>query len=211
MTLHPLCRAVFLLGLVLAVTPAAARADIVTDPVGDFIPSFAGRHNGDLDVVSAEVRFDGSSFFLRATMNGAIGTTSSGLYVLGFNRGAGTAGFAAIGIDKMLFDRVIVINNNDTSPTAGVTVSHSGNDLFATIPLAAVLPSTGFAPRDYTWNLWPRDPVNTVGAAAISDFAPDNSNAALTVVPAPPAVVLAGIGAAGLWGRRVLARKGNVE
>jgi len=61
------------------------------------------------------------------------------------------------------------------------------------------LPSTGFAKIAYTWNLWPRDGTLT-GFAAISDFAPDNTNAAVTVVGAEPeagtcALMALGLGA----------------
>ena len=37
-------------------TPLLAAA--ITDPVNDFLPTFAGPHNGDLDVLSAEVLFE---------------------------------------------------------------------------------------------------------------------------------------------------------
>src|SRR5207302_5257972 len=97
--------------------PGVARAGFITDSTGDFISSYGGRHNGDLDVVGAEVQFDGVNFYLHAVLNGAVGTSNGAIYVFGFNRGAGTAGFASIGINGVLFDRVIVLNNNDTSAT----------------------------------------------------------------------------------------------
>jgi hypothetical protein len=110
---------------------------------------------------------------------------------------------AGAGETGVLFDKVVVLNNNDTSPTAGVTVTHSGDELFAIIPLS-VLPSTGFAPQNYTWNLWPCDPLFASGNAAVSDFAPDNSDAAVTLTPEPGALTLAGLGVLGLvcFGRR---------
>jgi hypothetical protein len=97
----------------------------------------------------------------------------------------------------VLFDRVVVLNNNGTGSVPGFgnlaagAVTINGNEIFGTVPLAA-LPSTGFAPQNYTWNLWPRSPAiagNPNGNVA--DFAPDNSNAAVTAVPAPAAAWLA--------------------
>lgn len=180
--------------------PGGARAGII-DPTGDFLSTYGGRHNGDLDVVAADVRYDGTNFYLHAVLNGAVGTSNGAIYVWGFNRGAGTAGFTSIGITGVLFDRVIVLNNNDTSTTAGVTVTHSGNEIFAVVPVSLpVMASTGFLPENYTWNLWPRDPLFASGNAAISDFAPDNSNAPVTPTPEPGTLTLAGIGVLGLVG-----------
>ncbi len=73
------------LGLALAAAPAVATP--ITDPAGDFLSSFAGPHNGDLDVLSAEALFDGVNFTFRSTENGPIGTTAEGLFVWGIDRG----------------------------------------------------------------------------------------------------------------------------
>jgi hypothetical protein len=95
----------------------------------------------------------------------------------------------------VFFDRVVVVNNNGTTNVAGSTVNITGNTFTATIP-ASALPSTGFLPSQYTWNLWPRSPAipgNPNGN--ISDFAPDNSNAAVTAIPEPASLLV--LGAAG--------------
>jgi hypothetical protein len=180
-----------LLGAAFAGTPGAARATLITDAVNDFIPSFLGPKNSDLDVVKAEVTFDGTTFVLHAVLNGPAGTTPGGFYVWGFNRGAGTQGFPTIA-PGVVFDQVVVLRTDGTSAVAGtpIPVTISGNEIFGRVP-ANLLPSTGFAPFDYKWNLWPRSPTIPGNANGnIADFAPDNSDAAVTAVPAPPSFVL---------------------
>ena len=63
----------------------AAFAVPFVDPVGDFIPSFVGPHNADLDVLTSEVVLQGSQFVFSARLAGAVGTTPGSLYVLGLD------------------------------------------------------------------------------------------------------------------------------
>jgi len=189
-------------GLLLALSPLASHAlTAITDNAGDYLATFAGQTSStDLDVINATVLYDGSAdmFKLTGTMNGAIGTSDDGFYVWGVNRGAGTASFAANGIDGVRFDRVILVRPDRTGTVAGVgnlppgSISILGNTITALVS-GAVLPSTGFAKMDYTWNLWPRDGGYT-GFSAISDFAPDNANFATLpgAVPLPPTALLFG-------------------
>src|SRR3954470_14745205 len=65
------------------------------DPTGDFLSSYTGPHNGDLDVVNFDAQFDGTTFTFSSTSNAAIGTTPGGIFVWGVDRGAHTAGFGA--------------------------------------------------------------------------------------------------------------------
>jgi hypothetical protein len=202
----------------LAATPLFSHAlNGITDTPGDFLSTFAGSSSStDLDVIAATVLYDANSdlFQLSATMSGAVGTTATGVYVWGVNRGAGTvnAGFAANGIDGVRFDRVILLNANGTGsigggpalPAGSITIS--GNTITAIVD-AALLPSTGFTSINYTWNLWPRDlAFASSGFGAISDFAPDNANFTTTagVVPEPAtvALMLAGLSAVGFAARR---------
>jgi hypothetical protein len=202
----------FLLLVAFAVMSVRVKADIITDPQGDFLATYPGPHNGDLDVRGAEVRYDGTNFYLHAILDGPVGFTPGGIYVLGFNRGAGTAGFqTSLGLSGVVFDTVIVLPNTDTITSTGITVTHSGNELFAVIPASLpALVSTGFSPVDYTWNLWPRNPpavpTGAPGVNAITDFAPDNSMQRVTPVPAPASLPLMGVGAIALsavrWKRR---------
>src|SRR5689334_13147285 len=114
----------------LAFLGTPAQATTVSDPAGDFIASFAGAKSPDIDVLSFSATFDGSTFHLGATLNGNIGTLPTSLYVIGFDRGAGTSNFAAIGHPGVVFDAVITMTG------AGVT---GGRDLVANTPIA--LPS----------------------------------------------------------------------
>ena len=78
----------FLLAAVaLVTTPAAAVTR--TDSAGDFLPTYVGPHNGDLDVLKFSTSIVGSNFVLSATLNGPVGTTPGVIYVWGVNRGAG--------------------------------------------------------------------------------------------------------------------------
>ena len=70
----------------------------------------------------------------------------------------------------------------------------------------ALLPSLGFAKTAYTWNLWPRD-GSQLGNPAISDFAPNNSNVAVSVVPEPSTLALIALGLGTLCFRARCQRK----
>lgn len=124
----------------------------------------------------------------------------------GVNRGSGTQGFPTLA-PGVLFDAVVVITPGGTttvrdliSGTATVlpvgAVSFAGADLTAVVS-ASLLPALagGFAPSRYTANLWPRVGA---GTSAISDFAPDNSNLAVTATPEPATFALVGGGVVAL-------------
>lgn len=175
----------------LAVAALPTTAAVISDPANDFLPTYTGPKNGDLDVLSAQVFYDGANFTFTSTQNAPIGTTTGGIFVWGINRGAGTPGFPVIA-PGVLFDSVFVIN-----PAGGSTVrdlvsgaatpisniSISGASISGVVPLSA-LPTRGFAAINYTVNLWPRSPGS--GDPIISDFAPNNSNAAVTVLTPEP-------------------------
>jgi hypothetical protein len=202
---RPLAAAVA--GLALLASPLASHAiDGITDRPGDFLPTFGGTAAmTDLDVISATVLYDAGAdlFLLSSTMSGPIGLTTNALYVWGVNRGTGTAGFAANGIDGVRFDRVIQLRPDGTGSVGGAgnlsagAITISGNTISAVIS-GSMLPTAGFNKLDYTWNLWPRN-TSFAGFAAISDFAPDNANFTTTagVVPEPGSwALLLGGGAA---------------
>jgi hypothetical protein len=189
----------------------AAFAVPFVDPIGDFIPSFVGPHNADLDVLTSEVTLQGSQFVFSARLAGPVGTTAGSLYVLGLDRGAGTSRFPLIA-PGVLFDEVLavtgggvatvrdLIGGTATTLAAGATTI-TGDILSVSFPVS-LAPSLGLAPSSYTWNLWPR-----TGAGfdnQISDFAPNNSNVRVTVaaVPEPGTVALFGLGVVGLMAIR---------
>jgi hypothetical protein len=195
-------------GAALLLSASEARAAAILDPAGDFISTYnlAAPKAGDLDVIRAEVTFDGTVFRLFAEFNAAVGLTPEAIYVWGFDRGQGAirSNFAAIGHAGVAFDSVLVIQNEGNgviNDLAGISpqvafgtgaTTISGNTMETVIPLSS-LPSRGFAPSDYTWNLWPRFPL-VAGTSAISDFAPDNSMAPVTPVPEPSTLLLMGGG-----------------
>src|SRR4051812_24742805 len=154
-----------------------AKAGAITDPANDFIPTFAGTPDGSLDVLSLSATFDGAAFHVSATENGDIASFASGLFVIGFNRGAATANFAAIGLPGVVFDAVITLTSGGVTggrdlvanqaivlPAGAATIT--GNTFDITIPLSA-LPSEGFTPSQYEVNLWPRDSSIAAGATQI--------------------------------------------
>ena len=189
----------------------ASAAHAVTDPTGDFLPGYGGSHNGDLDVISADVTYNSGThlFDFTATLNAPVATTSSAFYVWGIDRGAGTERFntgpAPIGAG-VKFDTVVIFRLDGTATVGSKVLAHdvtfSGNTITGSVP-DALLPSLGLAFDDYGWNLWPRDGTVT-GNAAISDFAPDASDGPVTAVPEPASFAMLGMGLAvmGAFARR---------
>jgi hypothetical protein len=149
----------------LCMLPALSSAALIIDPAGDFLPTYIGPHNGDLDVLEAEVFLNGSSFLFTSTSNAAIGTTPAGVFVWGISRGAGFVTFPDIA-PGVTFDSVVIIvpgggsfaqalDTGVTTPIPAADVSISGAFLSARVPRSA-LPSLGAVPDAYTVNLWVR-------------------------------------------------------
>ena len=190
----------------------AATATPTVDPTGDFLATYTGPAAGDLDVTSIEVLRTGANFDLYSTFAAPVGTTTGAFYVWGIDRGAGTARFGALATG-VLFDSVLVIRPGGTSTFTDLlnaannftlapgAVTAAGNGLRVTVA-AASLPSTGALVGTYTFNLWPRA-TGPAGTAAISDFAPNNSNVLASVPePASWAMLLVGFGGVGIALRR---------
>jgi hypothetical protein len=209
-----------LLASSIALACAGAQAQSITDPVGDFLPTYTGPQNGDVDVVSAFAGYNAGNdtFSFSGTFAGAVGTTTGAFYVWGLDRGNGTqrfvAGSPSVG-QGVSFDAAILLRPNGTARvitfTSGAdtgtgvevgagTAQIAGNTISGSIS-GSLLASTGFAKSDYTWNLWPR--IGTTNNT-ISDFAPNGMNVPVAAVPEPTtyALMAMGLAAVGLARRR---------
>jgi len=192
---------------VLALACAApAHAVTVADPTGDFLPTFAGPDDADLDVTSFFVKYDSAAnaFRLQGEVAGDIDPSKAGLYAIGVNTGTGPiAPFADVGAPNVIFNQVIGVLKTGAAFVGAnpLTATIDGNVFRVVVPLA-LLPSTGFAPADYQFNLWPRTALGP-NNALISDFAPDNATISAAVPePATWAILLAGFALAGAALRR---------
>lgn len=140
-----------------------------------FLSTYAGPKSNALKLENIGVTFNGNDFDLSSTSEAAISSAPTGsLYVWGINRGAGTARFdmgtasstnPLIG-SNVLFDAVLLITPSGTAkinlfnglapevvPTSDITIK--GRKIDAIIP-DTFLPSTGFSPYNYGFDLWPR-------------------------------------------------------
>jgi hypothetical protein len=183
------------LAFLVAASPAATS--VVSDPEGDFLPSFTGTPVPDLDVTSFSVEFNGTEFLLQAGFAGVIDASTPGFYVIGVNTGAGAIDpFDAIGNGNVTFDQVIVVQESGATNLTGIVATIAGDMFSLSVPLS-LLPTTGAPPGEYGFNIWPREGTTVTGNAQISDFAPDN--ALLQSVPEPGTwlTMLLGFGLAG--------------
>jgi hypothetical protein len=183
----------------------AAHGTTVSDPTGDFLASFVGNHDADLDVTSFGVSYNAATttFTLNATLAGAINPALPGLYVIGVNTGTGViAPFAGIGETNVVFNQAVIVQKTGAVAVGAnsLTATIAGDSFSVLVPLG-LLPSTGFTPENYGWNLWPR--IDLSNNSVIADFAPQN--ALLTAgIPEPStwAFMLAGFGVLGAILRR---------
>ena len=197
-----------LLAALLAFGTAAAQAQSITDAAGDFLPTYTGPQNGDVDVLSAFAGYnpDTDTFSFSGTFAGAIGTTAGAFYVWGLDRGVGTERFVggtpSVG-QGVKFDAAVFLRPNGTARVTTFvgtvatpvevgpgTAIVAGNTISGSIS-GPLLGSTGFAKSAYTWNLWPR--IGTTNST-ISDFAPDGMNVQVAAVPEPATYALMGLG-----------------
>jgi hypothetical protein len=84
-----------------------ASAGTLTDPVGDFVPSYDGAKNPDLDVTSFSVNFalSANHFLLNPVFAGTISSSDPGFYVVGVDTGTPTLTFAVLGFPGVSFTR----------------------------------------------------------------------------------------------------------
>ena len=177
------------------VCAAAAVSSVAFDPTYDFIASYAGPRHADLDIVAFSAQFESTRnvFIFRGRFAGAIGETRNGVYVIGVNRGRGSALLAAIGVAGALMDGVVIVKNSGVatvatfepafknSPLSGAA-EIKGTEFVVTVP-AAMLPTTGFAIQDYTATLWSRSDGGRNDLVA--DLAPDNGSVRVAIGATP--------------------------
>lgn len=204
------------LAMAITLLSAPAGATTVSDPAGDFLTTYTGPKNPDLDILSVTVFIDNSNdFVVSATMAGPLGQTPDADYVFGVNTGTGVALFP--GLDKVLFDSAIVLNtgagstpslvaSNLLNPSGPVitpigsgpgtgSVKVSGDTITGVIP-EALLPGS-FSPDKYGFNLWTRIGITDTFPTNFADFAPDNGTFTAVPEPASWAMMILGAGAMG--------------
>jgi hypothetical protein len=181
---------------------AHAPALPTLDASNDFLPTYTGAKDADLDVLQADVVIEpeAQTITFSATMKGNIDTRSPKLYAFGVDRGRGAVGRDLVfqgplgGEPKIgsgvLFDAVAVLTatgqalffdalNPGFVPVPNAPVTVTGNQIRATLPLA-LFASQGFRLKEYTYNMWPRSEVSLANTV-VPDFAPDNSNAPVSI------------------------------
>ena len=214
-----LCRLAAMGAALAAATSASAT---VVDPADDLLASYTGPVSGDVDILSGDVAFDGTSFLLSATLASDIDAVPGQLYAWGIDRGAGTPRIDLLRdpdiAPDIAFDAVLVMLPNGvltvvTIPVAGAPTFTTliggtvvdGDTLSATIP-RSLLSSTGFAPEDYTFGFWSRirvDPTVDGTNNEIADFLGSGSiNARVVPEPATWLTMLLGFGVVGTAMRR---------
>ena len=215
-----LCRLAAIGAAMAAATSASAT---VVDPVNDLLATYTGPVSGDVDIMSGDVAFDGTSFLLSATLASDIDAVPGQLYAWGIDRGAGTPRIDLLRdpdiAPDIVFDAVLVMLPNGvltvvTIPVAGAPTFTTviggtvvnGDTLSATIPLSLLF-STGFAPEDYTFGFWSRirvDPTVDGTNNEIADFLLGSGTINARVVPEPATwlTMLLGFGVVGSVMRR---------
>ena len=173
---------------------------VISDPVGDFLPTYTGAQLPGMDVVAHEVVVleDQGLVIFSARMAGPVAPTQEigGLYLFGLDRGQGTPRFLGgtpqIG-PNVLWDSLVIINPKGigrvNNQVAGVVtllnpadIHISGDEFTASVPLSLLLPAATRPPQEWTYNLWPRNNPNIGANASVSDLAPDDGNSPMHVV-----------------------------
>jgi hypothetical protein len=190
----------------LSIAAPTAGATAVSDPLGDILSTYAGPSNPAVDTLAADVRYDplaGTLTFFARVAGAISGAPVGARYVWGVDRGQGTerfvAGTPSVGAG-VVFDSVLLVDlagagtinlfglgGGATNFPAG-TFTLVGNEILATVAASAFPGLSGRTTEQFTYNFWPR--VGVGSNDQISDFAPDASNAPVSVVPEPASLAL---------------------
>jgi hypothetical protein len=180
------------------VTPPAP-AFRFTEAAGTFYKDYTGPQRPAISAIGADGAFSTSAQTITviARMAGPIFAGGPNYYVWGFDRGSASANPAPFPDEPAVrFNAVLVVTADPANGTTltgvinllnGATpqpvnpVLVAADTLQVTFP-ASMLPSTGAAPAQYRWNLWPRSGLGGTPAAQIASFIPDNLMASLTPV-----------------------------
>src|SRR3954447_4328802 len=182
---------------------ASPRSNTISDPRGDFLPSYTGAALPGLDVVAHQVTLAGDRVLFYGKMAGPIAPTQDvrGLFLIGLDRGLGTPRFTrgtpVIG-PNVKWDSVVRINADGTgnyanqiigTPPLGVVtildpadIRIDGNHFTASLPLGLFMPGATRPPEQWTYNLWPRNAVVIGQNQHVTDLAPDDGNAPVQVL-----------------------------
>ena len=177
---------------------ASARSNTISDPKGDFLPTYTGAHVPGLDVVEHQTTLAGERVIFFGKMAGPIAPTQDvgGLYVIGVDRGQGTPRFRAgtplIG-PNVLWDLIVRINPDGTglvnnqvggvvTPLDPADIRIDGNSFTASVPLSVLTPAATRPPEQWTYNLWPRNGLVPGRNQNVTDLAPDDGNSPVQVL-----------------------------
>ncbi len=171
-----------------------------TEAAGTFYKDYTGPQRPAISAIGADGSFSTSAQTVTviAKMAGPVFTGGPNFYVWGFDRGAASSRTAPFPDEPVVkFDAVLVVtadpangttltgvinllNGSPAQPVSPVLVA--ADTIQVTFP-ASMMPSTGAAAAQYTWNLWPRSGVGGTAAAQIASFIPDNLMVNLVTAP----------------------------
>jgi hypothetical protein len=188
-----------LIGAFALLTSASAATAGIADPAGDFLASYDPTlpHDPGVDIIGADVVFNGSNFLLSATMNAAVRDDPGTLFVWTVNRGSGTPKpFAppgtSIPLDALVImfpDGLLRVVTFAGPPTDMTGATHlDGNTISGTVPLS-LLATMGLAPSDYAFGLWSRVRVDATRDGTTAEIADllTGSGSIRAAVPEPAA------------------------
>ena len=189
-------------GTVLAVPDSPVTTPVITSfrftaNPGTFYKDYVGPRRPGVDPIGADGVYLSASqtFVLAAQMAGPIFADGPDTYVWGFDRGGATAANAPFPDELAVrFNAVLAVTANlatgtltgslnllNGTPAQGVPAVLVAPDTIQVGIPASMLPSTGFTPAQYRWNLWTRSGSGGSAAAQIPAFIPDNTMAPFLV------------------------------